>query len=100
MNDPGAITMIVVSACIALSFSIRAIANAVIRHKELELRHAQPASSVSDDRMARLEMAVESIALEVERISEGQRYTTKLLSEAAQRSAPRLERQLTQDTPH
>ena len=36
---------------------------------------------VDEDRMARLEQAVEAISLEVERISEGQRFTTKLLSE-------------------
>lgn len=38
---------------------------------------------VGEERMARLEQAVEAIALEVERISEGQRFTTKLLSERA-----------------
>jgi hypothetical protein len=31
--------------------------------------------------MERLEHAIEAVAIEVERISEGQRYTTKLLSE-------------------
>ncbi len=35
---------------------------------------------VLDVRMERVEHAVESIALEVERISEGQRYVTRLLS--------------------
>ena len=39
---------------------------------------------VDDERMTRLEQAVESIALEVERISEGQRFTTKLLADRAQ----------------
>ena len=38
---------------------------------------------VDEERMARLEQAVEAIALEVERISEGQRFTTKLLAERA-----------------
>lgn len=33
--------------------------------------------------MERLEHAIEAVAIEVERISEGQRYTTKLLSERA-----------------
>jgi DNA repair exonuclease SbcCD ATPase subunit len=33
--------------------------------------------------MERLEQAIEAVAIEVERISEGQRYTTKLLSERA-----------------
>jgi hypothetical protein len=31
--------------------------------------------------MERLEQAIEAVAIEVERISEGQRYTTKLLGE-------------------
>jgi len=34
-------------------------------------------------RMARIENAVESVAVEVERISEGQRYTSRMLSEGA-----------------
>jgi hypothetical protein len=39
---------------------------------------------MEEERMTRLEQAVESIALEVERISEGQRFTTKLLADRAQ----------------
>jgi hypothetical protein len=38
----------------------------------------------SDERLARVEQAVESIAIEVERISEGQRYVTKMLNERVQ----------------
>ena len=38
----------------------------------------------SDERLARVEQAVESIALEIERIGEGQRYVTKLLKEPGQ----------------
>jgi hypothetical protein len=41
-----------------------------------------------DGRLQRLEHAVESIAIEVERISEGQRFTVALLSERL----PRAER--------
>jgi hypothetical protein len=37
--------------------------------------------ATSDERLARVEQAVESIALEIERIGEGQRYVTKLLNE-------------------
>lgn len=36
-----------------------------------------------EQRLERIEQAVDSIAIEVERISEGQRFTTKLLSERA-----------------
>lgn len=35
------------------------------------------------DRMGRLDTAVDAIAVEIERISEGQRFTTKLLAERA-----------------
>ena len=38
--------------------------------------------------LAQLNQAVESIAIEVERISEGQRFTTRLLSEQHQLPAP------------
>jgi hypothetical protein len=38
----------------------------------------------SDQRLARVEQAVESIAIEIERVSEGQRYVTKLLNERTQ----------------
>lgn len=33
------------------------------------------------DRLERMEQAIDSIAIEVERISEGQRFTTRLLAE-------------------
>jgi len=39
-------------------------------------------------RLARIESAVESIAIEVERISEGQRFLTKLQSEKLPPSTP------------
>ena len=36
-----------------------------------------------DDRLSRMEQAIDTMAVEMERISEGQRFTTKLLSERA-----------------
>jgi hypothetical protein len=36
---------------------------------------------LSDDRTKRLELAIDAIAVELERIGEGQRFVTKLLSE-------------------
>ena len=42
-------------------------------------------------RLERMEQAIDSIAIEIERISEGQRFTTKLLSDRpAQPSTPAL----------
>jgi len=37
-----------------------------------------------ENRLERIEQAVEAMAIEVERISESQRYLTKLMSEARQ----------------
>jgi len=52
----------------------------------------KPASvSLSPDlasRLERIEQAVDSVAIEVERISEGQRFTTKLLNERSPARAP------------
>jgi hypothetical protein len=42
---------------------------------------------VLEQRMERLERATDSIALQVERIAEGQRFVTKLLSDAEQAHA-------------
>ena len=42
---------------------------------------SMPPEAIS--RLERMEQAIDSIAVEVERISEGQRFTTKLLSERA-----------------
>lgn len=45
------------------------------------------------DRLARLESAVDAIAIEMERVSEGQRFVTKLLAESGDRDKVRIERQ-------
>ena len=44
------------------------------------------------DRLSRLEQSVDTIAVEVERISEGQRFVTKLLNDSANREKAMLER--------
>ena len=56
-------------------------------------RRAQPASIVapaSDARIERIESSVEAIAIEIERVSEGQRFVTKLLSESPSHFRPSL----------
>ena len=45
------------------------------------------APAESAERMERLERAIDSIAVEVERISENQRFVTKLLAERSDRAA-------------
>jgi len=57
--------------------------------RRLESRGAPSALPLQhvEDRLDRIERAVDSIAIEVERVSEGQRFVTKLLAE---RPAERL----------
>jgi len=42
---------------------------------------------LEDGRLRHLEEAVDAIAIEIERISEAQRFTTKLLAQSVERSA-------------
>lgn len=52
------------------------------RHREKMASIAAGRSATSDvDRLARLEQAVEAIAVEMERVGEGQRFLTKVLAE-------------------
>jgi membrane protein implicated in regulation of membrane protease activity len=58
--------------------------------RRLENRGAPPSlpSREVEERLDRIERAVESIAVEVERVSEGQRFVTKLLAERAPTKLP------------
>ncbi len=53
-----------------------------------------PVVAQSAERLSRLEQSVDAIAVEIERISEGQRFVTKLLSEKAPALAPPIREQL------
>jgi hypothetical protein len=51
--------------------------------RKIELQASSRAASPDiEARLARIEQAIEAVAVEIERISEGQRFTTKLLSES------------------
>lgn len=57
----------------------------VIAHTRRIWKRPQPARALppaTEGRLERIEQAVESIAVEVERVSEGQRFVTRLMSEA------------------
>ena len=59
--------------------------------------HAQENDQMSA-RLARIEQAVDTIAIEVERISEGQRFTSKLLADREGAAVPRVPNKAV--TPH
>jgi hypothetical protein len=99
MDDPAKV-FVALGFFTSVAYSINAIARAAVAHrKEASKLERDSTSPLADARLARIEQAVEAIALEVERISEGQRFTTKLLSEQS-RPAPRpVQRQLSTNTP-
>jgi hypothetical protein len=58
----------------------RPMVKAMAAKVEAESKRPQIPAEVAN-RLERIEQAVDAIAVEIERISEGQRFTTKLLSE-------------------
>lgn len=81
MND-AAQAVIAVGLFATVAVTVVSIAHAYVR--TLEARKKTRQSDLSpdvQDRMSRIEQAVDAIAIEVERMSEGQRFTTRLLAE-------------------
>lgn len=93
--DPDLVMMIPVFKLfiIAISGTIVALplVRALVRRLDRAPQH-QPLARDSDARLARIEQAVDAIAIEVERVSEAQRFTTRLLSERVPGSSPPTER--------
>ena len=82
-NDTAALVAVSLFGGLAsLAFTVNAIARAWVARGRNEARLLNETSTrLPDARLDRLEQAVDAIALEVDRISETQRFTTKLLSE-------------------
>jgi hypothetical protein len=99
MDDPAKVIVAVVFFT-SVAYSIKAIAQAAVAHRREDAKVERESSpALSEARLARIEQAVEAIALEVERISEGQRFTTKLLSEQSRPAPKPVQRQLSTNTP-
>ena len=80
MRIPGELIPIVLFICVAVTIIGAPIARAIARRIE---RGASGASAMPSDvgaRLERMEQAIDAIAVEVERIAEGQRFTSKLLA--------------------
>jgi hypothetical protein len=79
------------SAAIALALIIvvlgpLAIATALIAIRRAARKPVEPIPTAVADRLERIEQAIEAVAVEVERIGEGQRFVTQLLGDRAQRA--------------
>jgi hypothetical protein len=100
MVDPEIIIVPVVFAIPAVVLLVRM----TLRHREkmAGLDAGAPRRGEIEARLERIEQAVETIAIEMERVGEGQRFVTKLLAErpaqqVAEGKSPQRERAI---TPH
>jgi hypothetical protein len=88
MAIPGELIPIVLFITMGVTAIGWPIARALARKMDRE--SLQPKIPLElQGRLERMELALDSIAVEVERISEGQRFTTKLLSERQQALPPK-----------
>ena len=79
--EPGIAVPLAFFAMVATIAVGAPLARAFARRMEHDAKTKLPPEVTS--RLERIEQAVDAIAIEVERISEGQRFTTKLLTERA-----------------
>lgn len=80
MIDPIVIPIVAIVACASTAIFYPLTRAYARRMDRGEMRPA-PLPTDLQFRLERMEQALDSIAIEVERISEGQRFTTKLLAE-------------------
>lgn len=85
--DPIAQVFIAGIVCAAAAFMVKAIADGAVRMQQLKSGGASPAI---EERLARIEAAVDAIAIEVERSGELQRFTARLAAEPTAASASRV----------
>ena len=78
-NVASIIKVGVVGITIAISMIAMAIANIVTAKKKKELPDSTTARL--EARLERMELAIDAMATEMERVSEGQRFTSRLLAE-------------------
>ena len=84
--DPDVLTFFQVCAGIVMTVGALAAIGITARVILLRANRAAQRPPIDENRLRHLEQAVDAIAIEVERISEGQRFTTKLLTEKERES--------------
>ena len=79
--DPDAITAVFLLLAIGIIVPISAGITRRLWRRPQPAATSRDAEPVSNARLDRLEQAVDAIAIEIERISEGQRFVTRVLTE-------------------
>ena len=85
MND-AATAILGVSFFSAVALTIKSIADVWV--KRLEVRRMQMPAGAAEQRLERIESALDVIAVEVERIAEAQRFAARLAAERAPGALP------------
>ena len=77
------VARIAIVAIIGATIAISMVASVVAKMVSARRRRELPESGLArlEQRLERMEQAIDAMATEVERVSEGQRYTTRLLAE-------------------
>jgi hypothetical protein len=88
MNNEILEELMVFVGLMALLGSLTKIILSIVNRRRIPANAATPALEDIAQRLGRIEQAVDATAVEVERISEAQRFTTKLLVEKGHQSAP------------
>jgi hypothetical protein len=76
--DPMGRVMIVASSAIATAYIARTVVNAIVRIVEMRQGARRMDQSVIAERLERIEVAVDAIAIEVERLGEHHRFNAQL----------------------
>jgi hypothetical protein len=80
---PGELIPIVLFTMVPITMIGVPIARAIARRIEHGVRGGSPSAQPNDvgDRLERIEQAIEAMSIEVERIAEGQRFVTRLMTD-------------------
>ena len=82
MNEDIVVPLAGMFMIVALALGVPFV-RGIVRRWEREAEVPKVPADVTG-RLERIEQAIEAVAVEVERISEGQRFTTKLLADRAE----------------
>ena len=77
------IARIIIAGVIGVTISISMVAMAIAKMVSSKRRKDLSDSTVTrlEERLERMELAIDAMATEVERVAEGQRFTSRLLAE-------------------
>jgi hypothetical protein len=88
--DPDVISFAVTMTVIVSSIAVLAVVYVGAKWAIAATRRHEPGPSrLGDSRLEQIQQSLDSIAIEVERITEAQRFTAKLMAERADERLPR-----------